>query len=94
MYSGKERTNGNEADRVEIMAISTVTPEQFVHAWQAADSVKAVMKATGLSYTAVSRRVSDYRNKGVNLKKLTHPRRTINVDALNKICESIDENKQ
>ena len=76
------------------MAISKVSPEDFVRAWQAADGMKAVMEITGLSYTAVTRRASEYRKHGVNLKRMHHPRKTIDVDALNKICESTPEDRQ
>lgn len=76
------------------MAISKVSPEDFVRAWQVADGMKAVMKITGLSYVAVTRRASEYRKHGVRLKRMPTPRKTIDVDALNKICESTAENKQ
>ena len=76
------------------MSTSKVTPEDFVRAWQAADSVQAVIDATSLSYLAVTKRASDYRKKGVNLKKMTHGRRSIDVDALNELCQSTSETGQ
>lgn len=76
------------------MTITKATPEDFVRAWQTSDSIKSVMEITGLSYTSVSRRVSDYRKKGINLKKMKHGRSSIDVDALNKICQSTPEAKE
>ena len=70
------------------MAVSKISPEDFVRAWQAADCMEAVRKATGLSYGAVNKRASEYRKHGVNLKRMPVIGKTIDVDALNEIIEN------
>jgi len=75
------------------MTVSKISPEDFVRAWQAADNVQAVRDATNLSYVAVTKRASDYRKLGINLKKMAHQKKTIDVNALNKICE-VTENEE
>ena len=81
------------------MTTSAVSPEEFVRVWQTAVGIKAIVGATGLSYGAVTRRAVDYRRQGIKLKRMRGPqvrpsgRRTIDVNALNKICESIGKAK-
>jgi hypothetical protein len=65
-----------------------VSPEAFVRAWQACDTVAAVAVMLGMSQHLVHQRATNYRKKGINLKKLKDGRGyriRIDVVALNAI---------
>ncbi len=69
------------------MAKSQCTPEQFVKAWQEADTVQDVANSLGMSYASIISRSRNYIAKGINLKLMTKDRNVVDVDKLNELCK-------
>ncbi len=65
------------------MPIPKCTPEEFVGAWQAAESTEEVANALGMDANAVRQRAWNYRNKGVRLKRFAHPQNSVDVGLIN-----------
>ena len=63
-----------------------ITPQDFVRAWQSADSVADVCEKLGLERKKAMIRYYGLVKKGVNLKKFGDARHRINVDELNEIA--------
>ena len=72
----------------------TTTPEEFVRIWQSSRSAAIAAKRLGMKRSAASVRASNYRKKGVNLKRFAAGR-SLNVDAsaLNKLVRGIQTEK-
>lgn len=64
-----------------------VSPEQFVRIWQAADNLGEVAKKTGRGERSLSVKASDYRKRGVPLKKLYRGRAPLDIARLKRIAE-------
>lgn len=76
-----------------------VTPSQFIEAWETSDSAKEAAEKLGMTRSAVSARASQYRKKGILLKKMARTRRgptlTKEVVAdLNRLVEEIRARSQ
>jgi len=69
----------------------SVSPEEFVKAWQAGVSVRAIARALGMTEGAVSQRAYHYRRLGVQLKRFPLGRNHIAIDvpALKKLAKSL-----
>lgn len=65
-----------------------VTAEEFVTAWNQADSPAEVAETTGLAPSSVAARAASYRKKGIELKTMNKGRAKLDVDALNKIARA------
>jgi hypothetical protein len=65
----------------------TVSPEDFVRAWQSSSSIAEVVKKLGMSKSSVASRASYYRQNGVRLKRL-NTGRSLDTDALNAIVDA------
>lgn len=63
-----------------------ISPDDFVRAWQKAETLTDVAKALGMSEHACENRAYRYRDQGVRLK---HMRKHMDVDRLNRIVEEI-----
>lgn len=66
----------------------SVTPEEFVRAWQSSESTDEVAKKTGRKASACQVRASAYRKRGIKLKYFSTGR--VDVDALNKIIKVME----
>lgn len=75
------------------MPTMKVTPEDFVTKWQKSDTIEEFIKATGLSEGGAQSRASNYRKRGIPLKKLkkTNPRQRTDWDALKKLATDLAE---
>lgn len=66
-----------------------VTPEEFALTWNASDSAEEVAEKLGMPEPIVLARVSNYRKRGVNLKKMRRKNaRRVDVEAINKSIET------
>ena len=75
----------------------TLTPEEFVRAWQSSGSLAEVLRETGLRTQTACARASRYRKKGIALKRFvsrTPTRPPLNVAALNQIAKDALRNGQ
>ena len=61
-----------------------ISNEDFVTAWQAADSAEEATEKLGAN---AANRAARLRKKGVPLKRFAAPHQRIDVDALTKLCE-------
>lgn len=67
-----------------------ITPEKFVEIWSRAESAEEAAEEMGMPLPIVLARVSNYRKKGVRLKKMPRKNsRRVDVDHLNKIIDKI-----
>jgi hypothetical protein len=65
-----------------------VSQEEFVRVWQDAQSVDEVCERLKMRYGIVLARVSNYRRRGVRLKKMPRKNsRRVDVDKLNRLIE-------
>src|SRR6478672_7811948 len=63
----------------------TVTPEEFALTWNSCDSAEEVAEKLGMPKPIILARVSNYRKKGVHLKKMRRKNaRRLDVDKLNR----------
>lgn len=68
----------------------SVTPEEFVHAWQGSKSMDEVAEKTGLRIESVRARGHRFRKKGVPLKKFaSQGRPATDWAALKKLAEEL-----
>ena len=67
---------------------STVSPEQFIKAWQIAETKAAFCEKSGLSIGAASSRATHYRKQGVKLKNFPRGNRSprLDYDVLKKLA--------
>jgi len=56
--------------------MARTTPEQFVEIWQTASSIEEVSKQAGIKPESARMRASQYRKKGVPLKRMTRSSRS------------------
>ncbi len=71
-----------------------VTPEQFIEVWQRAQNAGEVAEKLGMPREIVHARASMYRQMGIKLKKMPRAgREGLDIDALNKLIEDIDQEK-
>lgn len=49
----------------------SVTPKEFIKAWEESESLNEVAGKVGLTYWGVNARACYYRKKGIKLKRLT-----------------------
>ncbi len=66
----------------------TVAPEAFIKAWQGAQGIEGVIKATGMNLHSAQYRARIYRKKGIKLQAFA-PRRgapKLDVAKLNKLA--------
>jgi hypothetical protein len=69
-----------------------VTPEQFITAWQIADSIDEVVEKLGMPKPIVHARASNYRQVGIKLKKMPRKRRDgLDVESLNRLIEQLSQ---
>jgi hypothetical protein len=69
-----------------------VSPDDFIQAWQTSSSVDEVSKKLGMPKTNVHQRASNYRDKGIRLKKMPRKLRSeIDVVRLNEIIDKINK---
>lgn len=72
----------------------SVTAEEFVRAWQKAESPAAVSRMTGISLQGVASRAMALRKRGVPLKKMTRGRNvtytTQYISNLKKLAKSLE----
>lgn len=66
--------------------VPRVTPDDFVRAWQKAETLADVARALGMNEHACENRAYRYREQGVRLK---HLRRHMDVERLNRIVAEI-----
>jgi transposase len=72
-----------------------VTPEQFVVAWQTSATVAEVAGRVGMPEATASARATDYRRKGINLKRMRRGRKgRLDVEGLKALAESLKPNKE
>lgn len=71
-----------------------VSAAKFVEIWTLAGSVDQVMKETGLPKNAVYSRVNSYRKKGMKLKRMPRPNKSMNIDAMNALIDSLQKTKK
>lgn len=64
----------------------TVTPEEFVKAWQSSESIQEVADKLDIKYAAAYKRAEYFRLRGVKLKPISR-KPGIDVDTLNKLCD-------
>jgi len=87
--------NGNGFDKATKTRAkpvrSGITAEDFVAAWQAADSIDAVVEATGMGRGAATARAASYRKQRVALKMMGSGGRGKRVDwsSLSELAESL-----
>lgn len=68
----------------------TVTPEEFVQAWQTSESLDEVAKRLGLYRSLCYSRAAHYRRKGVALKEF--PRKaSLDWAGLQRLAESLKQ---
>jgi hypothetical protein len=67
----------------------SVSPHDFVVAWQTGETVEDVAEATGMTVTAASRRASSYRKRGVSLKLFRRGRGSTNWGALSDLARRV-----
>ena len=67
----------------------SVSPRDFVVAWQTSETVEQVASATGMTVTAASRRASSYRKRGVSLKLFRRGRGNTNWAALSDLARRV-----
>ncbi|MAH47627.1 hypothetical protein CMI37_17540 [Candidatus Pacearchaeota archaeon] len=65
---------------------STVTPEQFVLAWQGSATIDEVADKLDMTRMSVRQRAYSYRRKGVPLKSMRSSSRRIDWDALKELA--------
>jgi glutamate/tyrosine decarboxylase-like PLP-dependent enzyme len=69
-----------------------VPAEEFVRTWQNSDSADEVAAKLKMPKAIAHARASNYRMLGVKLKKMPRrPKNSIDVDALNKLIEELNE---
>lgn len=75
----------------ELMAQrKSVTPEEFVRAWQGSSSMAEVAEKTGLRVESVRARGHRFRKRGVPLKKLAaQGRPATDWEALKKLAQEL-----
>ena len=75
------------------MPAQKVTPEDFVTKWQKSENVEDFLNATGLTEGGAQSRASNYRKRGIPLKKLTKANRKTSTDweALKKLARDLVE---
>jgi len=72
-----------------------VTVEQFVRAWQAAESAQEVADKLGMPKPIVLARASGYREAGIKLKHMKRGRRdVVPVDEMNRLIEQLEAEQQ
>jgi hypothetical protein len=69
----------------------SVSPEDFVRAWQSSSSAAEVAGKLDLSIAGVHSRAGFYRKKGVRLKYFRHRLAPLDIDALNAIIDDGEE---
>ena len=67
----------------------SVSPRDFVVAWQTGETIQEVAEATGMTETAASRRASSYRKRGVSLKLFRRGRGNTNWAALSELAQDV-----
>lgn len=74
----------------------SVSPEEFVKAWQSSTSIDEVAAKTHMKPFSVVARASRYRKLGVKLKQFerTGRRRSLDIAALNELCEVAKTDQQ
>ena len=70
------------------------TPEEFVKAWQGAESATAAAKAMGMSPRSATGRAVWLRKKGVPLKKMGRGQDRLDIKALIKLAKDSLKEKQ
>lgn len=70
------------ASAAKLAQNERVSPEDFVRAWQKAETLPEVAKALGMTEHAAENRAYRYRDQGVRLK---HMRKHMDVERLNRI---------
>jgi hypothetical protein len=69
-----------------------VPPEDFIKAWQTSNSAEEVAEKLRMPKAIAHARASNYRTLGVKLKKMPRrPKNSIDVQALNKLIEQLNE---
>jgi hypothetical protein len=69
----------------------SITPEQFVRAWQESCTLAEVSQKTGLPKSTCYNRARYYRRKGVGLKAIQKQRNLISWAALNVLATGLQE---
>ncbi len=70
-----------------------VDAETFIRTWQQAQSAQEVADKLKMPKDIVHARASTYRNAGIRLKKMArHSNKALDVEALNKLIDSLDAN--
>jgi len=67
----------------------SVSPEEFVRAWQSSRDMAEVAKKTGLRLESVRARGHRFRKKGVPLKKLAQGRPATDWEALARLAQEL-----
>ena len=68
-----------------------LTPEEFVTAWQLAESIDFFCENTGMKRASAVVRASYYRKRGINLKKFPrgpNGRKCLDVELLNQLISA------
>ena len=67
-----------------------VTMEEFIKAWEKAESAQAVADKLGIGKATAQQRATNYRRKGIPLKKFERPKMaSLDVDAGQKLLAKI-----
>lgn len=68
----------------------SVTPEEFIKAWQESETAQEVADKLGMPKPIVLARASAYRGEGVKLKKMRREnKRALDIDGLNRLIEQL-----
>jgi len=72
----------------------TVSAEEFVKVWEISESRKEVAEKLNITVKQASQRASEYRRKGVNLKRYKQGRKggvITKIELLNKLIEDLKD---
>lgn len=89
-------TNAPVAEEERQRAFYDCPAEDFIRIWQESSSVQEVVQKTAMPYDIVLARVSGYRRKGINLKKMKRASssRKLDVKHINElIAEQMSKKK-
>lgn len=68
-----------------------VDAAKFVTEWQKAENIQALVKKFGMGHSALSGRATNYRKKGIELKKFAGGRGSapqLDIEGLNKLAKA------
>lgn len=79
------------AEKRDEREVYNVTPEEFVRVWQTSDSADEVSRRLNMPKPIVHARASNYRDKGLQLKKMKrHSNRGLDVQSLNALIAQLN----